>query len=443
MRLATIQLRTRLDHPAQTVFKWHLFPSAFERLTPPWVQVQVLSREGGPNHIGSRLTLKVKIGPFWRRWVVQHTEFSEDNYFTDVQLDGPFKFWKHTHRVRSVNAYTSEIEDEVQFLPPFSLFKGMIEKKIMKILEWRHERLKRDLDVQSKYAIPPMRILVSGSTGFVGSHLIPFLETAGHHVSRLVRKLEEKEENTVYWDPEHPSLEDFEGFDAVIHLAGKSLASGLWTEKLKKEIFSSRCEYTKHLAQVLSKLKSPPQTFICASAIGIYGNRKGEELTENSSLGEGFLANVCKEWEKATDGLEGIRCIHTRFGMILSQDGGLLKKMMIPFRMGLGAIIGSGTQVMSWIALDDVIYALYHVLHHKEVSGGVNFCAPVPETNASFSRKLAQALNAPLFFRIGEKPLRFLAGEMAEEMLLASQSVKPEKLLNSGYEFLYSRLNLH
>ncbi|NGX38014.1 MAG: hypothetical protein K1000chlam2_01183, partial [Chlamydiae bacterium] len=244
----------------------------------------------------------------------------------------------------------------------------------------------------------------------------------------LVRQRERK--NAVFWSPEKgwANPHEFENFDAVIHLAGKNISSGRWTNKLKDEIFKSRCRDTWFLSQVLMRLKQPPKTLICASAVGIYG--------------EGFLAEVCQKWEEATRGIDRqkTRVLHPRFGVVLSPKGGMLKKLLPLFRLGLGAIIGSGEQYMSWVALDDVVGAISYALTTPSLEGSFNLTAPHPETNASFSKKLAKALHRPLFLRIPEKPLRFALGEMADEMLLDSTKALPEKLEKSGYNFRYPTL---
>jgi uncharacterized protein (TIGR01777 family) len=270
-------------------------------------------------------------------------------------------------------------------------------------------------------AINKLQILVSGSTGLVGSALVPFLESSGHQVRRLARNC----------------YDGLEGCDAVIHLSGRSIATR-WTKQIKEEIISSRVDTTRHLAETLSKLPTPPKVLICASAVGFYGDRKDEILTEKSSAGKGFLAEVCKEWESALlpAKMRGIRCASTRFGTILSKNA----KVITPFRFGLGAIFGSGEQVMSWIAIEDVIGAIEHVLSDDTLEGPINFTSPNPETNRNFSEKLAKALHRPLLFRIGERPVEWLLGEMGREVLLGSQRVMPEKLIHSGYQFIYPTL---
>jgi len=446
MKSSVVRFRSRIKHSSEKVFKWHLRPFAFQRLIPPWKQIKIISKEINPSAVSSQLVLKVKWGPLWKKWVVQREDYVEGKSFTDIQLEGPFRSWKHIHRVHPLNENACELEDEIHFQLPLPFFKSWMQKKINRMLHWRHETLINDLEVEKNYPSPPLRILVSGSRGLVGSTLIPFLRTLGHQVFRLVRNSRDVSEDAILWNPlasEDVRLEDFENFDVIVHLAGKNIASSRWNEKIKAEIFSSRCRDTALLSQLLLKLSHPPKTFICACAIGIYGNRKGEILIESSLPGNGFLANLCQKWEDATIDLEkkGIRRIHMRFGMILSLKGGALKRMLPPFQCGLGAVFGDGKQEVSWIALDDVIYALYHTLCRETISGGVNFTAPEVETNRSLSQKLAKALHRPLFLRIGEKPLKWALGEMAEEMFLSSTRAIPEKLVRSGYHFLYPSLN--
>ncbi|MDN3506352.1 MAG: TIGR01777 family oxidoreductase [Simkaniaceae bacterium] len=288
------------------------------------------------------------------------------------------------------------------------------------------------------------KILVSGGGGFIGSELVSFLKKAGHEVLSLTRSKKRGEES-IYWNPKSAEMDpsEFEGFDAVIHLAGKNISSWLWTKKHKNEVFLSRVRDSWLLSQILLRLKKPPQTLICASAIGIFGNRGDEKLNESSPPGTGFLAEVCKEWEESTSSIEskGVRVIHTRFGLVLSPKGGILAKLLPLFRIGLGAILGSGNQYVSWIALEDVVGGINHVLMAEELQGPVNFVSPNPVTNEEFSRGIAKALNKPLFLRIGEKPLQFFLGEMADEMFLASVRAYPEKLTNSGYEFAHPNLS--
>lgn len=292
-----------------------------------------------------------------------------------------------------------------------------------------------------------MDILVSGASGFVGSALVSFLQAAGHHVKTLVRH-KPNHKDQIFWDPVTETIqkEDFEGFDAVVHLAGKNIASGRWTKKRKREIFLSRARDTWLLSQLLLRLKKPPKVLICASAVGIYGDRDAELLTEESALGEGFLAEVCKEWEKATFPLSarGIRVVNSRFGLVLGASGGMLQKMLPIFKLGLGGKLGSGRQFVSWIALDDLIGAIGFILIHASLEGPVNLTAPNPVTMEEFVKTVAAQLHRPAFFHLPAPLLKLIFGEMAQELFLASTRAIPEKLLQAGYHFkhpdLYSAL---
>jgi uncharacterized protein (TIGR01777 family) len=288
-----------------------------------------------------------------------------------------------------------------------------------------------------------MKILIGGSHGLVGTALIKSLVADGHEISRLVRHYTSADAE-IEWSPDRYSiaLARIEGFDAVINLAGESIAEGRWTEEKKRRIRESRVKGTKLLGDALANLTNRPKTFICASAIGYYGNRGDEVLTETSAPGVGFLPEVCVEWEKATTLAteQGIRVVNARFGIILDKKGGALAKMLPPFRMGVGGRIGSGKQWMSWIALDDVVGALKFALTSDSLRGPVNFVAPNPVTNIQFTKTLGKALSRPAIFPIPAFAVRLLFGEMGDALLLGSQRVEPERLNSAGYQFKYSQL---
>lgn len=287
------------------------------------------------------------------------------------------------------------------------------------------------------------KILISGSHGLVGTALIKALEPEGHEIFRLVRYAPHSQAE-IEWSPDRYSiaLARLEGFDAVVHLAGESIAEGSWTEEKKRRIRESRVKGTRLLGDALGNLSNPPKTLISASAIGYYGNRGDEILTETSAPGDDFLARVCVEWEEATAlaAQKGIRVVNTRFGIILSKDGGALKKMLPPFRMGIGGKIGSGKQWMSWIALDDVVGGIKFALTNEELRGPVNFVAPNPVTNAKFTKTLGKVLSRPTIFPIPAFGVRLLFGEMADALLLSSQRVKASQLEEGSYTFLYPEL---
>jgi uncharacterized protein len=303
-------------------------------------------------------------------------------------------------------------------------------------------RRKFNLDNQ----ITDMKILLSGSHGLVGSALSKSLESDGHEVRPLVRHATNYGDKEIEWNPGAYSiaLSRIEGFDAVIHLAGENIASGRWSAEKKQKIRDSRVKGTQLISECLAALNQPPKMFLCASAIGYYGNRGDEILTEESAPGNDFLADVCVQWENATkeaDG-KGIRTANLRFGVILNKKGGALEKMLPAFRMGVGGKLGNGKQWMSWIALEDVLGAIKHVLANETLSGPINFVSPNPIRNAEFTKALGRALSRPTLFPIPAFGARLAFGEMADALLLSSQRVEPVKLKASGYQFKYSQLDL-
>lgn len=280
-----------------------------------------------------------------------------------------------------------------------------------------------------------MKTLVAGSSGLIGTAIIAGLRNAGHEVFKL--------QHGKNWDPENNQLDltQIEGFDLIVNLSGENIF-GRWSTAKKEKILKSRVDSTTLLANTVLKLKIPPKLFINASAIGYYGDRGDEILTESSSSGNDFLADVCHQWEAAATPLmhAGIRTIMMRTGIVLSPDGGALKNMLFPFKLGLGGVIGSGSQYMSWIAVDDVVAALLHCVVNKECAGPVNFVAPNPATNATFTRTLGEVLHRPTFMPQPVFLMRAIFGEMADALLLSSTRVEPEKLLKSGYRFLFPEL---
>lgn len=286
-----------------------------------------------------------------------------------------------------------------------------------------------------------MNILVSGSTGLIGRALIPSLTAQGHTVRRLVRGSAQR--NDVSWDPpgHGPAVAGLEGTDIIIHLAGEPI-SGRWTEAKKKMIRMSRSEGTRCLVESILKMSRPPQLVISASATGYYGNRGADALTEESHSGQGFLAEVCRDWEAALDPIraKAIPTVHLRLGIILSRDGGALAKMLPPFRLGLGGPAGRGDQYMSWIALDDVIGVIGYIIKNDTLRGALNVTAPEPVTNAEFAKMLGRVLNRPAVIPIPGLAIKVMFGEMGEALLLGGARVLPARLTRSTFQFRYRRL---
>jgi uncharacterized protein (TIGR01777 family) len=295
-----------------------------------------------------------------------------------------------------------------------------------------------------------MKVLISGSTGLIGSALVDLLKRNGHEPIRLVRRRGRFDEPQVTWNIEKSQLnpQDLQGIDAVVHLAGENIAAHRWTDEVKQKIRESRTRGTQLLANTLAKMDHPPKTLVCASAIGIYGEQGDHALNEVSDRGKGFLPDVCRAWEAACQPArdKGIRVVNTRFGIVLSPKGGALKAMSVPFRLGLAGNLGNGRQYMSWVALEDVVGAIYHVLIHPEIQGPVNVTAPHPVTNAEFTSTMRHVLFPPFLpMHYWTPPAPALAvkaamGEMGEALLLSSSRVEPLVLEETGYQFRFNDL---
>lgn len=281
-----------------------------------------------------------------------------------------------------------------------------------------------------------MRVAVTGATGMVGTALTRALRTHGHEALLVSRR---QVPGGIRWDPERRSIDGgaLPGVDAVVHLAGENLAGGRWTARRKELLRASRVATTRWLADSLAADPSGPRILISASAVGIYGSRGDETLTESSSIGNDFLARLAADWEAAADPARqaGIRVVHPRFGLVLSPAGGALARLLLPFRLGLGGPFGNGRQWMSWITIDDVVSAIEHALATDALSGPVNFTAPDPVRNAEFATALGHALHRPALIPVPAVALRLALGEMADATLLASQRAVPARLAGSGYQF--------
>ncbi len=308
----------------------------------------------------------------------------------------------------------------------------------------RHQRTRDDLARHAAFArFGPQRVAVTGATGLVGSALAAFLSAGGHRVQRLVRRAAVSHQE-IAWDPASGcvDLAALEGVDAVVHLAGRSIAEGRWSPAAKTLIRESRVEGTRLMATSLASLKRPPRVLVCASAIGFYGDTGDREVDESAQRGNGFLPEVCEAWEAAADPARsaGIRVVHLRIGVVLSARGGALARMLTPFRLGLGGVVGSGSQGMSWIALEDLLGAIQYALFTESLSGPVNVVAPAPVTNREFTHTLARLLHRPALLPLPAAGVRLLFGEMGRALLLESARVLPRRLAESGFSHLHPTL---
>jgi len=440
---------SRLPHAAGAVYDWHARRGAFNRLAPPWDAVVLVEHTGGIED-GARAVLELRIGPVPVTWVAEHRDNLPGRQFTDVQIEGPFARWEHSHRFDPIDEGSSELEDRIEYALPLdsvhsALSHGLVESKLERAFAFRHRVTARDLGLHAEIGLAaPQRFLVSGATGLLGSTLIDVLSTGGHEPVTLARVGSKSRPplaaaGSVNWDPRSGTIdaEEIEGTDYVVHLAGEPIADGRWTEARRRSIRDSRVSGTRLVAETLAGLKRPPKALICASASGVYGDRGDEMLPETAPGGRGFLADVCREWEEAADPARqaGIRVVHLRFGMILWPSGGALERMLVPFMAGLGGRIGSGAQYWSWVSLDDAVGAILHAAVTESLEGPVNVGAPEAIRNRDFTSVLGSVLHRPTVVPAPAPVLRLALGDMADELLLASARMAPGRLLETGFRF--------
>jgi uncharacterized protein (TIGR01777 family) len=443
---------SEMDGSAHDVIAWHKRPGAFERLAPPWMDVSVLERHGGIEN-GGTVVLALKKGPITLKWHLAHRDFIEDQQFCDYQLSGPFAAWQQVHRAEDCKSDRARLVDAVTYLPPLpplgEFGSPIVDFELKRLFRFRHRLLQNDLHLLHKNkSVAPLKFLIAGSSGLIGTNLIPFLLTQGHSVTRLVRPTSktapvvvdgsgEPEAKIVWSSREEQTEESFEGFDVFINLAGENVADGVWTEGKKGKLRESRLETTRELSRIINKLKSPPSVFLCASAVGYYGDTGNEIVSESSSCGQNFLAQLCKDWEEACaiSDRNKTRICNLRIGIVLSPKGGALKKMLPAFQMGLGGRLGSGQQFMSWISIEDVIAGIYHCAVTDSLCGPVNLVAPKAVSNLEFTRTLSHVLKRPALIPVAETALRAMFKEMADECLLSGNRVLPQKLTQSQFEF--------
>lgn len=433
--------------PIDNVFSWHARPGALERLSPPWDPLEVTCQTGGIQP-GARVEMRLRAGPLPLkiRWVAEHGRYEHNRLFEDRQLKGPFDHWIHTHRFSSAGEGACLLEDEIEYALPFQLMgsflgRTLIRKKLERIFRFRHSVTRLDIADHMRFRRGPLTLLVTGSGGVLGSALTPFLTGGGHRIIRMVRTKAAAGKDAFFWDPlsEEIDLEPIGRIDAVIHLAGENIGQGRWSPEKKKKILESRVRGTTLLARALARLPDPPEALICASAIGYYGNRGTARMTEQSTVGSDFISRVCRRWEQSTAlaAEKGIRTVLLRIGVALSPSGGALQKFLLPFQIGLGGKLGSGAQYVSWIHMDDVLGAIYHLLERRDIHGPVNLVAPDPVTNQIFVQTLGRVLTRPCFFSVPEPVIRIMFGEMGREIPLSSTRVTPARLLETGYRFRY------
>jgi uncharacterized protein (TIGR01777 family) len=411
---------------------------------PPWERLSIVSRTGSIND-GDRLVFKIHKGPLGVTWEARHANHAPGRRFDDVMVRGPFASWRHAHHFQDGDTPESSVlRDEVSYALPLGAVGRVLggqtgRAAINRMFDFRHERTRRDLE-RHRLLLAPLRVVMTGASGAIGRELVHFLTTGGHVVERLVRRPPGPGE--IFWQPgagvKGGQIDDasMEACDAVIHLAGEPIAPGRWTEAKKRAIRDSRVEGTRLMARTVASLKRPPATMIVASGVHYYGDRGEQELTEESGIGSGFLAEVTRDWEAAVaPAVEaGVRVVMLRIGLVLSPRGGLLTHLLPLARMGLLPIMGTGRQWWSWIGQDDLLGLILHTLADTNVRGPVNAVTPRPVRMHEFAAALAAHLKRPVGLRAPAFMVRGMVGEMADVVLTSTRAV-PEALRQTGFTF--------
>ncbi len=442
-----VEHRSRLPVGADEAYAWHARAGAFERLVPPWESVRLVEPHPGLEE-GSRVTLEVPVGPVYTRWVARHENVRPGEGFTDVQEQGPFARWRHEHRFEPDGRFACELVDRVEVElpggPVGELAEPCVRRRLARTLRYRHRVTAADLAMHAQYrGAPRLRVAITGASGLLGRTLAAVLTTGGHDVVRLVRR-PARAPDEIAWDPVAGGLdpEALARVDAVVHLAADSIGEGRWTEAKRARIRSSRIEGTRLVAGAMARASRRPQVLVSASAIGIYGNRGEEVLTDTSPPGRGFLPEVGVAWEAATEAARaaGIRTVPARVSPVLTPAGGMLGRIYLPFSLGIGGPLGDGRQWTSWIAIDDAIGVIVHALLTDTVSGPLNVTSPEPVRNEELTAVLGRILHRPAILPVPAFALRLLFPGLADEGLLASARVVPAALIASDYVFRYPTL---
>jgi hypothetical protein len=445
--------KAKFDANKKQIWDWYNSDGAFRRIMPEWEGIQPIN--AGRLVDGDETIFKVKMGPLRQKWVARHHSVVPGESFADRMIKGPFGAWNHHHEFESKSSQMTSVIDNVEYKLPLHIFTGWsagftVLPRMKQMFEFRSVRVANDLkQIQATAKLPRQRILVSGSTGMIGLQLCAFLEAAGHDVHRLLRpttKLPSDVDSSkvVKWnDLTGEILEgDMNGFDSIIHLAGAGIGDKRWSKKRLKLIRDSRIIPTENLARIVAGLENPPKKILCSSAIGFYGNRGTEVLDENSSAGNDMLSDLCQDWENASSAAKdaGINVIHLRTGIVMSPLGGALAKLLLPAKMGAGGPVGGGKQMQSWISLDDEIYSIHHLMMKEDSEGVYNLTAPNPVSQKQFAKTLGKVLRRPAFAPLPGFVIKILFGQMGKKLVLEGQDVRPNRLLESGYEFTHSEL---
>lgn len=432
---------------ARELYEWHSRPGALERLTPPWENTRVVSRTGGIDP-GGEVVMRMHAGPVSYLWQARHIESIPGVMFRDIQERGPFHRWVHTHQFRDTPE-GALLEDQIDYaLPAQPLLPGfsttLVNRTLERIFHYRHATLRDDIRLHQRCSGKPLRLLISGASGVLGSALNPLLTTGGHEVWTLVRRRPDRAKREIYWHPARGELNlaGLPAFDGVIHLAGDNIGAGRWTSAKKKQVIDSRVQGTGLIARTLADLPVRPRVLLSASAVGFYGNCLDCCMREEDSAGPDFISDVCALWEHSALPAQdaGIRTVFMRIGVVLSPRGGALRRLLATSSLGFPRRFGGGEQYISWIGINDMVAAVLHALTCETLTGPVNIAAPQPVTNSELLRTLAFVLRRPLLPPIPAGLLKILYGQMASEVLLGGCRVATDKLQQSGYAFRHADL---
>jgi uncharacterized protein (TIGR01777 family) len=449
--MTTFTNTTRVPHPVEDVFGWHARPGALTRLTPAWAG-SVVEESSPPLRDGTRSRLRIAVpgsyGLASVPWTAEHHGYVPDREFRDRMVRGPLASWEHRHRFDDDGNGGTVVTDTIQYaaLPGRRQFGDrFMASTLARQFEARSRRLLTDLEFHARYSSRPLTVAVTGASGTIGSQLAALLSTGGHTVLRLVRR-PARTPGEISWDPRTGELDAaaLRGVDVVVNLAGRSIGGRL-TDRAKEEIHDSRVRGTRLLVRAIAELgEDAPAALVSASAIGYYGaDTHGETVTEKSSPGDDFLARVCVAWEEAAQEAQasGTRVVVVRTGIVQTPAGGALKAQLPLFLAGLGGRLGSGTQWLSWISLDDVVGLFAHAVLSPALHGPVNAVAPMPVTGGDYARTLGKVLGRPALLPTpGFGPKLVLGSEGAQLMALADQKVSADRAIDRGYRFRHPDL---
>jgi uncharacterized protein (TIGR01777 family) len=447
--MTTFRSQVTVHHPIDEVFAWHERPGALIRLCPPW-NGSVAAAPSNGLAVGSKATLRLDVpgtfGLLGLPWVAEHVALDPGRSFTDVMASGPLRSWRHRHDFASADdGRATTITDTIEFrgpVPGLDRLQGPIIRKVLvDDFAYRERQLVDDLAFHAAHGGARRVVAVAGASGLIGSQLCALLSTGGHEVRRLVRRPAQAPDE-ISWDPGSGSLDadDLADVDIVVHLGGRTIG-GRFTPANKREMRRSRIDSTNLLAGAVAQLAERGRaiSFVCGSAIGYYGADRGDErLDESSRSGDDFLAELCRDWEHATEPAReaGARVVNVRTGIVQSPAGGALARQLPLFRAGLGGRLGNGKQWVSWISIDDIVGAFAHAALTDDLVGAINAVAPEPVRGGRYAEVLGSVLHRPAVLPVPSfGPALLLGREGAEEIVRASQRVAAGALIATGYEF--------